>query len=54
MLLGKDKLNAIEILISKALMDSFTSHDEFDSVNKVFHEYYEMKEEMKHSMQFII
>ena len=27
-LLGKDKLNTIEILISKALIDSYISHDE--------------------------
>ena len=53
-MLGKDKLNAIEILISKALMDSFTSHDEFASVNKVFNKYYEMKEELKHSVQYVI
>ena len=34
-LLGKDKLNIIEILISKALIDSDISHDEFASVNNV-------------------
>ena len=28
-LFGKSKLNTIEILISKALMDSYISHDEF-------------------------
>ena len=35
MLLGKDKLNTIELLISKALIDSDISHDEFASVNNV-------------------
>ena len=46
-LLGKDKLNTIEVLISKALIDSYISHDEFISVNNVLREYYEMKEEIK-------
>ena len=45
--LGKDKLNSIEALISKALIDSHISHDEFFSVNNVLREYYEMKEEIK-------
>ena len=35
MLLVKDKLNTIEILISKALIDSCIIHDEFVSVNNV-------------------
>ena len=35
MLLGKDKLNTIELLISKALIDWDISHDEFASVNNV-------------------
>ena len=43
MLLGKNKLNAIEVLISKALTDSYISHDEFVSVNNVLREYYEIK-----------
>ena len=47
MLLGKDKLNTIEVLISKALIDSYIGHDEFVSINNVLREYYEMKEEIK-------
>ena len=47
-LLGKGNLNTIEVLISKALIDSCISHDEFVSINGVLREYYEMKEEMKH------
>ena len=43
-LLVKDKLNPIEVLISKALIDSFISHDEFVSVNNALREYYEMKQ----------
>ena len=33
-LLGKDKLNAIEVLISKDLIDSYISHDKFVLVNE--------------------
>ena len=40
--LGKDKVNTIEVLISKALIDSYISHDKFVSIN-VLREYYEMK-----------
>ena len=46
-LLRKDKLKAIEILISKALIDSYISHDEFVSINNVLREYKEMKREIK-------
>ena len=35
MLLGKDKLNTNEVLISKVLMDSYISQDKFISVNNV-------------------
>ena len=34
-LLVKDKLNTIEVLISKALIDSYISHEKFVSVNNV-------------------
>ena len=37
-LLGKDKLNTIEFLISKALINSYISHYEFFSVNNVLRE----------------
>ena len=47
LLLGKDKLNTIEVLITKALIDSYISHDEFVSINNVLKEYYEMKEGIK-------
>ena len=46
-MLGKDQLNAIEVLISKDLIDSYVIHDEFLSVNKVLREYYGVKEEIK-------
>ena len=37
------KLNTVEILISKTLIDSYISHDEFFSVNSVLREYSEIK-----------
>ena len=46
MLLAKSKLNSMEVLISKALIDSNISHDEFVSINDVLKEY-EMKKEIK-------
>ena len=33
--------------LSKTLIDSYTDHDEFVSVNNVLREYNEMKEEIK-------
>ena len=48
-LLQQDKLTAIDVLISKALINSYISHDEFVSINNVLREYYEMKEEIKNS-----
>ena len=47
MLLGKDKLNTIEVLTSKSLTDSYISHDEFVSVDNVLREYDQMKEKIK-------
>ena len=33
---GKDKLNTIEVLISKASVDTYISHDKFVSLNHLF------------------
>ena len=41
-MLGKSKLNTIEILIYRNLIDSYISHDELVSVNNVLIEYYEV------------
>ena len=46
-LLAKSKLNMVEVLISKALIDSVISDDEFVLVNNVLKEYEDMKEEIK-------
>ena len=45
-LLGKSRLDTTEVLISKPLIDSYISNEEFVSVN-VLREYNEMKEEIK-------
>ena len=44
---AKSKLNSVEVLISKASIDSVISHNEFVLINDVLKEYYEMKEEIK-------
>ena len=44
---GKTKLDTIEVLISKALVDSCISHDDSVSVNNVLREYNEVEEEVK-------
>ena len=46
-LLAKSKLNSIKVLISKALIDSNISDDEFVLINNVLKEYNKMKEKMK-------
>ena len=46
-LLAKLKLNSIEVLISKGLIDSNISHDEFVLINHLLKEYNDMKEEIK-------
>ena len=46
-LLAKSKLNSIEVLISKALIDSNNSHNEFILINNVLKECHDMKEEIK-------
>ena len=47
MLLAKNKLNTMQILVSKALIDSYISHNKFISVNNVSIEYNKTKEEIK-------
>ena len=52
-LLGKTKLHTIEILISKALINSYFSHDEFVSVNNVLKEYNKIKQEITISETYV-
>ena len=47
LLLAKYKLNRKEVLISKALIDSVISHDEFVLINNVFKAYNENKEKIR-------
>ena len=37
-MLGKSKLNSIDVLISKALIDSVISHDKFALINNALKE----------------
>ena len=46
-LLAKTKLNSIGVLISKALIVSNISHDEFALINNMIKEYNDMMEEIK-------
>ena len=46
-MLAKSKLNGIEVLISKALINSQVSYDEFVLINNVPTEYDDTKEEIK-------
>ena len=52
-MLAKSKLNSMEVLISKDLIDSVISYDEFVLINNVLKEYKEMKEEIKTLKTFI-
>ena len=47
LLLAKSELNSIEVLISKALIDSIISHDEIALINNVLKENNKMKEKIK-------
>ena len=47
LLLAKTTLISIEVLISKALIESNITHDEFVSINNVLKEYDDIKEEIK-------
>ena len=48
-MLGKSKLKSVEVLISKALIDSNISDDESSLINNVPKEFDDMNEEIKNS-----
>ena len=52
-MLAKYKLNSIEGSISKTVIDSNISHDEFVLINNVQKEYDDMKEEIKNLKNLI-
>ena len=47
MLLAKNKLNSVEVWISKTLINSNISHDEFILMNNVTKKYNNVREEIK-------
>ena len=53
-LLGKDKINTFEVIISKSLINSNVSHNEFVLVNNVLREFNEMKKDTEISVEYII
>ena len=53
-LLGKDKINTFEVIISKSLINSYVSHNEFVLVNNVLREFNEMKKDTEISVEYII
>ena len=52
-LLAKSKLNNIEVLISKVLINSNISHYKFILINNVLKEYGDMKEEINKFKVFV-
>ena len=46
-MLAKSKLDNIEVLIFRILIESNIIHDEFILINNVLKEFYDMKEEIK-------
>ena len=46
-MLAKSKLNSIEVVISKTLIDSVNYHDEFVLTNNVLIKYDKIKEKIK-------
>ena len=51
-MLAKTKLISIEVLIPKALIESYTSHDEFFLINNALKEYIDMKKEINNFKTF--
>ena len=52
--LANNKLNITTTVISEALVDSYSSHEEFVSMNDVLKEYNEMKETIKNLTSFLL
>ena len=46
-MLAKSKLNSMEVLISKAVIDANISHWELVLINNVLKEFYDMRKEIK-------
>ena len=52
-MLAKSKLNSIEALICKALINSNISHEEFVLIKNMLKEYYHMRVEIKKTKELI-
>ena len=52
-MLAKSKLNSIEALICKALINSNISHEEFVLIKNMLKEYYYMRVEIKKTKELI-
>ena len=48
-MLAKTKLNILQVLVSKALIDLYINHDKFSSVKNVLTEYNKIKEKIKNA-----
>ena len=48
--LAKTNLNNIDVLISRVLIESYISHDQFVKVNNVLNEYEDMKKQIENLM----
>ena len=48
-MLAKSRLNNIQVLVSKALIESNISHDELILINNVLKELYDIRKEIKNS-----
>ena len=49
----EEKVDIFEVLISKSLINSYNSHDEFVSVNNILRKYNKMKQEIKNAEIFM-
>ena len=52
MLSEKTKLNSIEVLVCKALIESYINDDEFFSMNNVLRNYIKVKREIENLKDF--
>ena len=50
-MLAKSKLNSIEALVSKALIDTEVSHEEFTTIFKEKDKYEKMKENLRNASE---
>ena len=49
----EEKVDIFEVFISKSLINSYNSHDEFVSVNNMSRKYNKMKQEIKNAEIFM-